>query len=114
MQCPIVPLSLPNLKPVPSCCHDVSTGTPSVLQRLFMGRNKGLKGDGAGMDIRVFPPKARDSRFERSMGDALRQQNEELEMQEVSPSQIFVSNAFNVFTYPNQLEVTNEEAGCAT
>lgn len=48
-----------------------------------MGRNKGLKGDGAGMDIRVFPPKARDSRFERSMGDALRQQNEELEMQEV-------------------------------
>lgn len=49
-----------------------------------MGRNKGLKGDGAGMDIRVFPPKARDSRFERSMGDALRQQNEELEMQEVS------------------------------
>lgn len=53
-----------------------------------MGRNKGLKGDGAGMDIRVFPPKARDSRFERSMGDALRQQNEELEMQEVSPSQI--------------------------
>lgn len=48
-----------------------------------MGRTKGLKGDGAGMDIRVFPPKARDSRFERSMGDALRQQNEKLEMQEV-------------------------------
>ncbi len=64
-------------------CSDLLTGTPSILQRLFMGRTKGLKGDGAGMDIRVFPPKARDSRFERSMGDALRQQNEKLEMQEV-------------------------------
>lgn len=62
---------------------DVFAETPSVLHRLFMGRTKGLKGDGAGMDIRVFPPKARDSRFERSMGDTLRQQNEKLEMQEV-------------------------------
>ncbi|CAN0294874.1 unnamed protein product [Pylaiella littoralis] len=62
--------------------------TPSVLQRLFMGRNKGLKGDGAGMDIRVFPLKARDSRFERSMGDALRQQNEELEMQETEANNL--------------------------
>lgn len=64
-------------------CSDLLAGTPSILQRLFMGRTKGLKGDGAGMDIRVFPPKARDNRFERSMGDALRQQNEKLEMQEV-------------------------------
>lgn len=66
--------------------------TPSVLQRLFMGRTKGLKGDGAGMDIRVFPPKARDSRFERSMGDALRQQNEKLEMQEVFDSSCIIDD----------------------
>lgn len=48
-----------------------------------MGRTKGLQGDGAGMDVRVLPPKARDNRFERSMGEALRHQNEVLEMQEV-------------------------------
>lgn len=62
---------------------DSAAGTPSVLHRLFMGRTKGLQGDGAGMDVRVSPPKARDSRFERSMGEALRQQNEKLEMEEV-------------------------------
>eukprot|EP00903_Cladosiphon_okamuranus_P007586 g7359.t1 len=62
--------------------------TPSILQRLFMGRTKGLKGDGAGMDIRVFPPKTRDSRFERSMGDALRQQNEKLDMQETEANNL--------------------------
>ena len=53
---------------------------------MFAGRTKGLKGDGAGMDVRVLPPEMRDSRFERSMGDALRQQNETLEMQEVEIS----------------------------
>lgn len=47
-----------------------------------MGSTKGLRDDGAGMDVRVSPPKARDCRFERSMGEALRQQNEKLEMQE--------------------------------
>ncbi|CAB1118069.1 unnamed protein product [Ectocarpus sp. CCAP 1310/34] len=62
--------------------------TPSVLDRLFTGQTKGLKGDGAGMDIRVFPPKARDTRFERSMGDALRQQNEKLEMQETEANNL--------------------------
>ena len=36
------------------------------------------------MDVRVLPPGMRNSRFERSMGEALRQQNETLEMQEVS------------------------------
>lgn len=51
-----------------------------------MGQTKGLKGDGAGMDVRVFPPKARDNRFERSMGEALRHQNEKLEMEEVQYS----------------------------
>lgn len=60
-----------------------SADTPSVLQRLFMGRTKGLQDDGAGMDVRVSPPKGRDSRFERSMAEALRQENEKLEMQEV-------------------------------
>ncbi|CAM9179945.1 unnamed protein product [Ectocarpus fasciculatus] len=73
-----------NTATVPPGSEPVTEGeaTPSVLDRLFMGQTKGLKGDGAGMDIRVFPPKARDTRFERSMGDALRQQNEKLEMQE--------------------------------
>ena len=68
-------------------CLDVWTDTPSVLHRLFAGRTKGLKGDGAGMDVRVLPPGMRDSRFERSMGEALRQRNETLEMQEVSSAQ---------------------------
>ncbi|CAM9470140.1 unnamed protein product [Discosporangium mesarthrocarpum] len=56
--------------------------TPSTLQRLFTGRTKGLEGDGIGMDVRVSPLKARDIRFERSMGEAVRQEDELLEMQE--------------------------------
>lgn len=64
------------------CCEPADTA--SAIQRLFVGRTKGLKGDGVGMDIRVFPPNARDNRFERSMGDSLRQQNEKQEMQEVT------------------------------
>ncbi|CBJ30460.1 conserved unknown protein [Ectocarpus siliculosus] len=79
-----------NTATVPPGSEPVTEGeaTPSVLDRLFMGQTKGLKGDGAGMDIRVFPPKARDTRFERSMGDALRQQNEKLEMQETEASNL--------------------------
>lgn len=53
-----------------------------------MGRTKGLQGDGAGMDVRVAPPKVRDSRFERSMTEALRQQNEKLEMQETEANNL--------------------------
>lgn len=77
------PPILPDLTPLLAPRLNISTGTPSVLHRLFMGRTKGLQGDGAGMDVRVLPPKARDNRFERSMGEALRHQNEVLEMQEV-------------------------------
>lgn len=61
----------------------VSLGTPSILERLLMGRVKGFESDGAGMDIRTLPPKARDIRFEKNMAEALRKQNEKLEMQEV-------------------------------
>lgn len=45
------------------------------------------------MDVRVLPPKARDSRFEKSMGEALRQQNEKLDMLEVNISAIYAGNS---------------------
>lgn len=58
-------------------------GTPPVRHALPVGQARNLQLDGEEPNVRVLPHKARDFRFEKSMGEALRQQNEKFEMQEV-------------------------------
>lgn len=60
-----------------------TAGSHRPPQELLASLCRGLGDDAGGANVRVLPPKARDVRFEKSMGEALKQQNEKLEMQEV-------------------------------